>query len=249
MRRRSVHVGEIQFVGNRGVDRVAQRRVRRKRRLETKLNGTQRRGGDRQQESRRSPARADQQHGRAAEMRQRRAAERVRFRSAVRRQMDAAQQFARRQERSHVLPVTKSTRRQRGAVAFARPQLVHAFERGRQRDHRSGGQRHHDVAADRRLVPNLERREKRAAALADQRGRDPRFGRVRMRRVRRSGRLRRFPSRRRARVSDGQRERLEIDQRVRVDLRLGEQPRAAGQPRVTGAPALDFVERCGRLTS
>ena len=49
-----------------------------------------------------------------------------------------------------------------------------------ERDHRPGRQRHADIAADGRGVPDLERSQERAAALADQRRRDP-VGRQRRR--------------------------------------------------------------------
>ena len=63
-----------------------------------------------------------------------------------------------------------------------------------ERNHRAGRQRHADVAADGRGVPDLERGDERAAALADQRRRGP-FDRQRLPpQARRSCRSRRCAS-------------------------------------------------------
>ena len=140
------------------------------------------------------------------------------------------------------LPVTKSTAGTSRGVAVARPERVDAFERGGQRDHRAGRQRHADVAADGRRVPDLERRQ---AARRCTRG-------TAARRVHSGGPLNRCSSAIRQvaaisspagdAVSGGQPRALEIDQRVGGGLRLGEQPGAAGQPGMAVAPLPDLVE-------
>ncbi len=88
------------------------------------------------------------------------------------RQVDSAKQFARlervAQRRQHEIA--------HGDLALAalrRPDRAHAVERRGERDHRSRRQRHAEIAADGRHVPDFERREKRPAALIDQRGRGP----------------------------------------------------------------------------
>ena len=58
-------------------------------------------------------------------------------------------------------------------AAAGLPDRADAVERGGQRDHRPRRQRHADVAADGRRLPDLERGEEGAAALADQRRGDP----------------------------------------------------------------------------
>ena len=116
--------------------------------------------------SRPAATRADQQRGGAAHVRQRHRRKAAR-RSGRRRQIDAAQQLA-GAGRSRCCPVTNSTRHV-ALAAVARPDGADAFQRGGQRDHRAGRQRHADVAADGGRVPDLERSEEGAAALADQR--------------------------------------------------------------------------------
>ena len=193
-------------------------------------------------------ARADQQHRGATEMRERGAAEGVASAQRAYRQVNRCAAARPGASTLACRPVTKSIAWHAPRLALARPELVDAFERDRQRDHRAGRQRHHDVSADRRFVPDLKRRKKRTAALVDQRGSRPllgRFERVEFGDAAGRGDLK-------AGVAYGQRrpaERLEIDQRVDVNLRLGEEPRAAGQPCVAGTPTLNFVEPSGRLTS
>ena len=66
-------------------------------------------------------------------------------------------------------PVHEIDDRHPPLAAVARPDRADALQRGGQRDHRAGRQRHADVAADGGRVPDLERGQERAAALADQR--------------------------------------------------------------------------------
>ena len=68
---------------------------------------------------------------------------------------------------------TKSTTATCRSPPLRRPDRAHAIERGGQRDHRSRRQRHAEIAADRRHVPDFERGQKRPAALIEQRRRGP----------------------------------------------------------------------------
>ena len=106
------------------------------------------------------------------------------------------------------LPVTKSsTAISRGAAA-ARPQRAGTLKRRGERDHRPRGQRHADVAADGRRVPDLERGEKRVAALARAAASALHAAGPQSDRARRSCRSRRSPVRRprpRARASPASR--------------------------------------------
>ena len=140
------------------------------------------------------------------------------------------------------LPVTKSTTDTSRGLAVARPQRADAFERRGQRDHRPSGQRHADIAANGRGVPDLERHQERvdafrgtAAPLANRSGfevvqfHDP-TGRGDVEAGFRRGQRRPAQT-------------VEIDQRVDGNLRLGEQPGTAGQPRIAITPAIDVGNR------
>src|SRR5258708_15762211 len=88
--------------------------------------------------------------------------------------MDRAQQFALPQ---HVLvvPGDEIDDWDLMRLAIARPQRADALESRRKRDHGAGGQRHADVAADGRGVPDLERHQERVDAVTEQGNRPP-FG-------------------------------------------------------------------------
>ena len=86
--------------------------------------------------------------------------------------MDAAQQFAGREDILW-LPVTKSTTGHFAWFSTPRPERANALQRGGERNHRARRQRHADVSAHRRLVPDLEGSKERAATLAEQRCRRP----------------------------------------------------------------------------
>ncbi len=125
-------------------------------------------------------------------------------------------------------------------AAVRRPDRADAVERGGERDHRAGRQRHADIAADGRRVPDFEGGEEGAAALADQRRGDP-FDRAGEAVELRDGAgggdvepvgagLQRLPA-----------ERGEIDQPRQPRLRLGKQPGAAAEPGIAGAPGRQFA--------
>ena len=138
------------------------------------------------------------------------------------------------------LPVTKSSAGDLARLAALRPQRVDAFERGSERDHGAGRQRHADIPADGRRVVDLERHQQRVAAQFQQRRRGPVGGRLELLELGdRAGRgdfksvggqLERRPA-----------QRLEIDQRVGGDLRRREQPGAAGKIGITRLPPGNFV--------
>ena len=137
--------------------------------------------------------------------------------------------------------MTKSTTGTSRGLPLLRPQVADAFERGGQRDHGAGRQGHHDVAADGRGVPDLERHQEGVDALVEQRHGAP-FRRplevVQLDDLAGRGDLearRRLGERRPAQP-------LEVDQRVGGDLRLGEQPGSAAQEGVAVAP-FDLLER------
>ena len=87
-------------------------------------------------------------------------------------QENRSQQFAGCED---ILVVARHEIDNRDPPRFAapRPERGNALERGRERNHRARRQRHADVSAHRRLVPDLERGQKRPATLAEQRGRRP----------------------------------------------------------------------------
>ena len=130
------------------------------------------------------------------------------------------------------LPVTKSTASTVRSDPSVAQQRVGGLERDGHRDHRSRGQRHADVAADRRGVPHLERRQEGLAAGA----------RTAARLASRPGATNAYRSRigaHRADLEPGvagdQRvpaERHQVDQPAQIRLLIGEQPGSAGQPRV-----------------
>ena len=129
-------------------------------------------------------------------------------------------------------------------AAVRRPDRADAVERRGQRDHRPGRQRHAEVAADRRHVPDLERGQKRAcstarsAARRSRRAAAPKASSCAMVQV---AAIASPPS---PACSGGQ-PRRQIDQPREVRLRLGEQPGAAGEPGVALAPRRQFAARCG----
>ena len=134
------------------------------------------------------------------------------------------------------LPVTKSATAMRLLAAIGLPDRADAIERRRQRDHRAGRQRHAEIAADGRGLPDLEGGQKRAAALVDQRRRDP---------FRRAGRKASSCAivQVAAIVSSAARDRQrrpfeigEIDQPGQMDLGLREQPGAAREPSIACRP-------------
>ena len=167
------------------------------------------------------------------------------LRSALRGQQERAQQLAWRQ---HVRVVAghEIDDRDLSRLAAPRPEGADALERRRQRDHRPRRQRHADVPAHRRLVPDLERREERPAALAEQRGRLPvgrRLGAelIELHHLAGGGDLQTL-------LRGDQRgpvERLQVDERVHVDLGLREQPGPAGQPGKSGFPGGDLLRAGG----
>ena len=90
---------------------------------------------------------------------------------------DAAQQLARQQDVIE-RPAHEIGHRHLPLSPVRRPQRAHAVERRGQRNHRSRRQRHAQVAADGRRVPDLERGEERAGTLADQRRGGPAWRRA-----------------------------------------------------------------------
>ena len=91
-------------------------------------------------------------------------------------------------------PVTKSATPMLLLAAVGLPDRADAVERRGQRDHRPGRQRHAEIAADGRGLPDLEGGQERAAALVDQRRGDP---------FRRTGAAHRAARRCRSRRSSG----------------------------------------------
>ena len=132
-------------------------------------------------------------------------------------------------------PMTKSATLNLLLAAVGLPDRADAIERRGQRDHRTCRQRHAEIAADGRGLPDLERCQERAAALVDQRRGDP---------FRRAGQ--RIELRDRAGRGDGQAGFVDgqrrpskigqIDQPRQMDLRFREQPGPAGEPRIACRP-------------
>ena len=184
---------------------------------------------------------ADQQRRRAADRRQRDLTERRTPPQGRERDIDLPQQIARREYVALVagdeigdgnFPLT----------ATGLPDRADTVERRGERDHRPRRQRHADVAADGRCLPDLEGGEKRAAALVDQRRGDPfrRAGqRIELRH--RAGRGYRQP-----RLADGQRWPFqvdEIDQPGQMGLRFREQPGPAREPGIACRPNGQLIPR------
>src|SRR6202043_2271224 len=110
---------------------------------------------------------ADQQRGRAADRRQRYLAKRGTPLQCRERNIDLPQQIAKLEHVALVAGDEVGC----GYLALAAvglPDRADAIERRRERDHGTCRQRHADVAADGRGLPDLEGGEKGAAALVDQ---------------------------------------------------------------------------------
>ena len=235
-----MHVVEPAFVGNLRFDRLPKLRGRRDRRKiqhHRPIGGS----GDREPKVAATAKAADQQGSRTADLGEREMAECGPLPQRGSGQADAAQQLARPQ---HVQVVADdevlNSNLARGTAAW--PQRADAFQRGRQRDHRAGRQRHADVAPDGCRVPDFERGKEGIAALAQQRQCRPFRGALETVQLRNptgraddkavGPRLQRAPA-----------QLLDVDQCIGSGLRLGEQPSAATEPGVTGAPVGYLV--CG----
>ena len=119
---------------------------------------------------------ADQKRRRAAERRQRYLAEGRASSQRRERDIDLPQQIA---ESQHVALIADDEFGDADLLlaAIGLPDRADAVERRSQRDHRARRQRHAEIAADGRGLPDLERSQERAAALIDQ-GRGEPFGRT-----------------------------------------------------------------------
>ena len=103
-----------------------------------------------------------------------------RLRRALDRDIDTPQNLTRSKD-ILVVPGDEIGRIDGARRPVGRPQRVGRLQRDRHGDHRAGGQGHADVAADRRRVPHLERRQESFAAGASITG--PRANRRRGKRV------------------------------------------------------------------
>ena len=109
-----------------------------------------------------------------------------------------------------------------------------------ERDHRAGRQRAAQIAAHGRGGLDLERRQERAAALADQRRREPGCGRLEtVQLLDRAGRGDRQALRRG--LDRGPPQTRDVDEPPEVRLRLGKQPRAAREPGVARDRAAEIL--------
>ena len=177
---------------------------------------------------------ADQERRRAADRRQRYLAERRAPSQRRKRDIDLTQQIAWSQ---HVALIAGDEVGDADLLlaAVGLPDRADAVERRRQRDHRSRRQRHAEIAADGRGLPDLERSQKCAAALIDQGGCEP-IGRAaeRIELRDRAGR-----GDRELGIADRQRRPFqigEIDQPPQMSLRLREQPGPAREPSIACRP-------------
>ena len=170
--RRAMHVVEIAVGGNRLVDGVAKLGGRR-RAVEFDLHRPWRcRGDGEQQIGIVGAPRADEEHRGAAEMGERGAMRGEALVQRARGDMDVAQELARLQHVG-VVAGDEVDGRHFTRAPIAGQQRVAGLERRGERHHRACRQRHADIAADRRRVPDLERGEKGAGAELKQRRRDP----------------------------------------------------------------------------
>jgi hypothetical protein len=110
--------------------------------------------------------RSDQQGSLTSEVSQRYSAKGGSLAQSRGRQIDFPKQIARPQ---YVLTVARDEILDRypALVAIASHNRANTFESCGQRNHRTGGQRYADISADGCGVPDLERREERAAALTN----------------------------------------------------------------------------------
>ena len=240
--RLAVDIGVVEAVWNALEDGFTQL-FRRRDCREGQLNRPHGRCGHRQRQSAVTVHAADQQRRRAADRRQRNLAKRRTPLQGRERDIDLPQEIARRQ---HVALVAGDEIGDGNfpLAAIGLPDRADAVERRGERDHRPGRQRHADVAADGRRLPDLEGGEERAAALVDQRRGDPfrRAGqRIELRD--RAGRGNRKPG-----LTDGQRRPFqvgEIDQPGQMGLRFREQPGSAREPSIACRPNGQLIPRCG----
>ena len=184
---------------------------------------------------------ADQQRRRAADRRQRNLAERRTPPQGRERDIDLPQQIARR-EYVALVAGDEIGDGNFPLAATGLPDRADAVERRGQRDHRPRRQRHADVAADGRRLPDLEGGEKRAAALVDQRRGDP-FRRAGQRIELRDRAGRGY---RKLGLRDGQRRPFqvgEIDQPAEMGLRFREQPGPAREPSIACRPNGQLIPR------
>ena len=223
-----MHIVEIAVSGHCLVDGVAKLGGRR-RAVEFDLHRPWRcRGDGEQQIGIVGAPRADEEHRGAAEMGERGA---MRGEALVQRaggDVDVAQELARLQHVG-VVAGDEVDGRDLARGAVARQKRVAGLERGGERHHRASRQRHADIAADRRRVPDLERGEKGAGAELKQRRRDPVGRRLEMVQFG-DGAGRRDIEACLRRLKRRPLQGPKIDERVSRDLRGGEQPGAPGKP-------------------
>src|SRR6266403_6116750 len=141
--------------------------------FEAELHGPECGGGDCEEECllfRR--ARPNQQHFRATEMRQSETSKRKRLLQRTRWQMNAAQELSGR-ENIGMIASDKFNYRHVARLSIARPKCANAFQGRSEGNHRACRKRHADVPANRRFIPDFERRKERATTFAEERGRNP----------------------------------------------------------------------------
>ena len=186
---------------------------------------------------------ADQQRRRTAVWRQRDLAEGGTALQGGDRQIDGAQQFPRLQ-RIFARAADEIDHRQRPGARLRHPNPADPVERRGQRRHRTRRQRQTKIAAHRRAIPNLERSQQRATALAEQRAGMP------------GGReLGGCQRRERAGGADPQAVSVcfqcgpaklhKVDQPCQCRLRLGKQPSPTRKPRIAGTPGRQIIPAPG----
>ncbi len=185
--------------------------------------------------------RADQQRRRAAEPRQRDLPERRALDERRRRNVDAAQEFA----GFEIVAERAFDEIDHGNLPLAavrRPDGADTVERGGERNHGACRQRHAQIAANRRHVPDLERCQKRAAALINQRRRGPFDRRGDAVELRDGAGTGDFEAGR-AHAQRLPAELGQIDKPAEFGLRLGKQPGAAADPGIARAPLRQRLAR------
>ena len=86
--------------------------------------------------------------------------------------MNAAQELSGR-ENIGMIAGNKFNHRHLARLSTARPQCANAFQRGSEGNHRPCRERHADIPADSRFIPDFERCQERVTTFAQKRRRHP----------------------------------------------------------------------------
>src|SRR5260370_3357934 len=172
MSRRAMRIVEVKIEGHSFIDGVFHL-FRGRNAFETELDGPECGSCDGEEKSAlfRTP-RADQQDFGPAKMRQSEASKGKGFFQRGRWQMNAAQELSGREDIGMVAG-DKFNHGHFARLSTARPKCANAFQRCSEGNHRACRERHADISAYGRFIPDFERRQERATTVAEKRGGRP----------------------------------------------------------------------------